>query len=838
MVRKKGKPYYIAACFDTETTNIKGDVPSDTRAICICYMFNDLRLKRLKDYEPGKDDKVSFLRTEKEAQDFIDKIVEWGEKSYVVPVICAYNLMFDLQTLMYDLNQRYEMKVNAQSSTNVYTLDLLVEEQIVLRFWDTYHLEMRGLAAMGETCGLEKAKGDWDYSLVRTSQTPLTDEEIHYATRDVQVIPAYLKYLLNANEWLDEHDLGCKVLTKTSLVRQMAQKRIGRLRINKRNGKNLTLEHAFENMCKRQLPDDYESYAIRKACFRGGFTFTAGKFASEVVENVVSMDVTSMHHAFINGRYIPVDFDKDDERILNKCIKNVLSKSVEDVLENYHKPFICAFHAEIYFENIRLKKGSCFDEWQIGLIPMGKFRTILPKGADYGLDERARFGEELIRRAGFHDRCIDPIFAFGKLYSAESCVLYVTELELWCLAQVYEWDFIRAIRGESTIKWSKPPDYVTLQSNNLFEMKNDAKIINKNYHQGESYKLEIPNTIPNGIADSLRNGTCDEGFFESYYNSTVKGMFNGIYGTMAQDVFKPIYSIADGELYVNCESAVCEENFEDKKPKRCKVLYTYGMRIVGGSRMHLVIAMLLLYEKFGNRIGITGGDTDSIKMQVAYDVTNDELLESLEPLHNAVEKAIDYSMQRVRELYPDIASSLDHIGKFEIESCGGFERWKYHMEGWNKARISIAQDGNVHVTCAGLSRPIGAYHIESFIEDLLNLGYEPTELLPMILGYNVYVTHGLCFALEHKRPNTADVYEGYVTDYLGKTEKVVQKEAIALYETGRLLGDTNKRTNADNVNYLKSIGKEIYVGERWLQVKNGKPQIVDVNGLIYGVEND
>lgn len=831
-MRKTRKLYHIAACFDTETTNIKGKRPSDTRAICILYIFNDLRMKNLKLYEPGKDDNVSFLRYEEEAQEYIDKMVEWGKEAKVIPVICAYNLMFDMQTLMYGLSKRYEMQVNAQSSTNVYTLDLLEENNVVLRFWDTYHLEMRGLSAMGETCGLEKAKGDWDYSLVRTCETPLTDEEKFYATRDVQVIPAYLKYLLNANEWLKQYELGCKVLTKTSLVRRMAVLKIGQIKVPKRNGKLLSLERAFEAMCKRQLPRNYESYGIRKACFRGGFTFTSAKYANEVVENVVSMDVTSMHHAFINGRYVPVDFDKDRKEILNKCIENVLSKTTEDVLNRYHQPFVCAFHMEIYFENLRLKKGSCFEEWQIGLIPMGKFRTVLPKGAEYGLDEKARLGEELLRREGFHDRCIDPIFAFGKLYSASSCVLFLTELELWCIAQVYDWNFIDAVRGESTVKWNKPPDYVTLQSNNLFEMKNDAKIINKRYRQGKPYEYEIPKTIPKGIGKSLRDGTCDSAFFESYYNSTVKGMFNGIYGTMAQDVFKPSYTVQNGELFVDRESAVTESNFEEKKPRRCKVLYTYGIRIVGGSRMHLVIAMQLLYEHFGSRISVTGGDTDSLKIRVDEDVTNEELLKALEPLHEAVEEAIDFTMTRVREMHPDLASDLEHIGKFEIEDCGGYPRWKYHMEAWNKARISISEENKVHVTCAGLSRPINAYHIEDFISELLE-DYEPDDLLPMVLGYNVYVTHALSFALEHKRPDIDSIYEGDVVDYLGNKIHVCQNEAVALYESGRLLGDTNKRTNADNVNYLKSLGKFVYTGERWLQLDGRKPQIVDVEGVLY-----
>lgn len=836
MVRKR-KYYSIAASFDTETTNLvvktNGKVNVDeTKAICILYIFNDLRNVDLRRYEPWKNDNVLFMRYDTEVYEYIESLIDWGKNNKVIPIICAYNLMFDMQTLMYELNERYDMVTNAQSSTNVYTLDLVEENETVLRFWDTYHLEMRGLAAMGETCGLEKAKGDWDYSLIRTSETPLTEEEKFYATRDVQVIPAYLRYLLNANEWLRQEDLGYKVLTKTSLVRQMAQKQIGKIKINKSNNKQISLLRAFENMCRRQLPRNYDSYAIRKACFRGGFTFTSAKYANEVVENVVSMDVTSMHHAFINGRYVPVDFDFDSHDILQKCIENILSKNVADVLENYDRPFVCAFHMEIYFENIRLKKGSCFDKWKIGLIPMGKFRIVIPKEADYGCNERDRLGEEILRRKGYHDKCINPTFAFGKLYEADSCVLFLTELELWCISQVYEWDYIEGIKGESTVKFNKPPDYVTLQSNMLFEMKNDAKIINKNYKQGTPYELDIPNTIPIGIAMQLRNGVCDDGFFESYYNSTVKGMFNGIYGTMAQDVFKPKYSVSDGELFVDIDTTTTESNYIDKIPKNCKVLYTYGMRIVGGSRMHLVIAMQLLYKKFGRKISITGGDTDSLKIRVDKDVTNEQLLEALKPLHDATEKAIDFTMQRVRELYPDIASNLNHIGKFEIEDCGGYERWKYHFEAWNKARISISEENKVHVTCAGLSRPIGYYHIEDFLSELLDY-YKPEELLPMVLGYNVYVTHDLCFALEHKKPKANDFFEGKVIDYLGNEYEVNQRETIALYESGRMLGDTTKRTNSDNVKYLRSLGKYVYTGERWLTLDEGEPKIIDVEGVLY-----
>ena len=288
----KRSKFTIAAVYDTETTNVgEGE---ETRAFPILFIDNDIRDIDLFNYEPDTDDKVNFYRYESEMQDRIDEYVKWGLVCKMVPVICAYNLMFDLQPLMEELDKRYDIRANAQSSTNVYTVDLYEQDtdNILLRFWDTYHLEMRGLRAMGETCGIAKATGDWDYSLVRTPETPLTEEELFYAKRDVQVIPAYLRYLLHANEWMQQKDLGVRVITKTSIVRQMARRNIAQIKVDKKNGKKITLDKTFIELCNKELPRTFGSYALRKACFRGGWTFTAASTALDVVRNVASLDVT------------------------------------------------------------------------------------------------------------------------------------------------------------------------------------------------------------------------------------------------------------------------------------------------------------------------------------------------------------------------------------------------------------------------------------------------------------------------------------------------------------------------------------------------------------------
>lgn len=828
---KARKEYRVAAIFDTETTNIGEG--AETRAYPILYIFNDLRDIPLESYDPVSDD-VRFYRHTFEALAYIDDLITYGRAHGYVPIIAAYNLMFDMQTLMLELAQSYTIEVNAQTATSVYTLDLCVDGDVVCRFWDTFYIEMGGLRAMGETCGLPKAVGDWDYSLVRTPETPLTEEELFYARRDVQVIPQYLQWLLRANHWLTSDMLGCRVLTKTSLVRQMARREIGGRRVMLQGGKKITLQRAFEMTCNQEFPKSYESYALRKACFRGGLTFTSAKTASVVVDNVASLDVTSMHHAFINGRRLPVKFAVAPPEILQIACERIVNTPLEDVLRNYSDPFRTGLHVAISFTNLRLRVNTCFADWGIAICPRSKFVRTLQADTDYSNNERAKTQENSIRAHGYVDSAVNPTFAFGKLYRADACILHVNEIELWNVAQAYEFDEMHVLYGEATAKTIVPPDYVTLQSNMLFARKTDVKNLIKHYTEGVPYAGDIPESIPEGIARDARAGTLSVKFLQSYYGSTVKGQFNGIYGTQAQDVMKADYRVTEtGELEVDKATVCTPENFAKKRPKTPRVLYTYGMRIVAGSRMHLVIAMMLIYRRFGNRVTVTGGDTDSLKISCADDVADAELLDALEPLHAAIENAINLTMRRVRNTAPDMASTLDHIGKFEVEDCGGATRYAEHVELWNKARVSLDMSGRVHVTCAGLPRPDGVYTIEDCIEDIMCMGHGFAETVRLALGYDVLVDYEICHTLQRNRPHVWDRYVGTVTDYRGATCHVDAPEAIALYPSGRWLGESDKQANGENLSYMARIyNKHVETTPRELIVRDGKPMIVSIDGEI------
>ena len=478
-MRQNRTSYRIAASYDTETTNLVKD--NDHVAICILYIFADLLDIDLRAYEQG-DEKINFYRTENEAIGYIQRLVDKGLNNGFVPIICAYNLMFDMQTLMESLSFLYNMKVNAQSGTNVYTLDLLQDDKVVLRFWDTFHLEMRGLRAMGETCGLPKAVGDWDYTLIRSNNTELTEKELYYAGRDVQVIPAYLRYLLQANEWLTEDMLGNIVLTKTSIVRQMSKNVLGELKMN---GHRNSIFYEFKKLCYFENPKNYLSYALRKACFRGGLTFTAANNANKLWHDVCSLDVTSMHHTFINGRMVPVKFKYDKYNMLCDICKDVLNTSVDDVLTAYEKPFSYAFHARIEFTNLRLKKGTIFEKAGIAILPQAKFRKVFTRDETNEFEEDKNIAEDMVRKFGFYEMCKNPVFAYGKLMSADICWLHLNEIELWCLGQVYDFDDMKVLFGEYTTKFINPPAYISLQSNMLFETKSEVKHILKEFNEME-----------------------------------------------------------------------------------------------------------------------------------------------------------------------------------------------------------------------------------------------------------------------------------------------------------------------------------------------------------------
>ena len=539
--------FRVVGSLDTETT-------STGRGSFVCL----LQLRTWKSLK-GKGKTVFYSKPE----ELVDALPMGGDPT---PIIAVYNLSFDFMSLEpVFLEQGYQLEPFGPTTSPFY-IDILKDNETVLRFWEVSRLCPQGLAVMGELAGLPKLTGEWDYSLYREPGTQLTKEEKAYAERDTEVIQAYLLYLLRANNFIKEADLGTRLLTQTGLVRLFGERVVGRKELR-----------AFRAAAAQEEPENEGNYRLRKACFRAGLTFTGGKNAGHVFENVISIDTVSMHHGFILGRLVPRGFHAVEPAILGRALATIFEMPVEEVLANYERPFGTAIHARVRFKNLKIKENSVFAEQGIGTLARGKFTHQVIYDWEDGASSAD--AENRNRSKGFLDQGSKMKFEFGKLVSAQEATIFLTELEAWVMAQVYSWDDFEVLEGELTTRFQVPSTYVLELDKHLYTNKSEMKRFLKGDDEAK---------VPQAIKEAPRSVQ------EGYYLRTSKGMFNSVFGLVAMDSHK------------------FETDFS--KTKNPSSWYAMGMRIAGGSRVHLVVAMLLLNQKFTGRFQILGGDTDSIKI--------------------------------------------------------------------------------------------------------------------------------------------------------------------------------------------------------------------------------
>lgn len=686
--------FRVVGSLDTETT-------STGRGAFVCL----LQLRTWKTLK-GRG-KTVFYSTPEE---LVESLPMGGEPT---PIIAVYNLQFDFVSIEpVFLEQGYQLE-SFGPKTNPFYIDIVQDGQTILRFWEVSRLCPQGLAVMGELAGLPKLEGEWDYSKYREPGDTLSEEEKSYAVRDTEVIQAYLKYLLRANNFVKESDLGTRLLTQTGLVRLFGERVVGRKELR-----------AFRAAAAQEEPENEGAYRLRKACFRAGLTFTGGKNAGRIFENVTSIDTVSMHHGFILGRLVPRGFHSVEPKVVERALENIFETPVEEVLDQYEQPFGTAVHARVKFTNLKLKPGSVFEEQGIGTLARGKFtQQVIYDWEDATSSESA---ENRNRRAGYLDRGVGLKFEFGKLVEAKEAIIFLTELEAWVMAQVYEWDSFEVLEGELTTRFQAPPTYVLELDEALYNNKRAMKSFLKGEEAAD---------VPQAIKSAPRSVQ------EGYYRSTSKAMFNSVFGMTAMDSHK----------------------FEDgfSKSKNPSSWYSMGMRIAGGSRVHLVIAMLLINEKFNGQFQILGGDTDSIKIS---SLTNDQIQTALQPLHDAITTAINKTLTSAG-IDP---SQFAGIGTFESEGTAELE-----VEVFNKNRIAWNGD-QFELTAAGIPTPPNKPNLESALTSLAKK-YGPRRVMNEIYGPNLEVDQTLSCFLFPVRPTSRTV-GGFAA-------------ATSLIPTPRLLGD-------------------------------------------------
>lgn len=811
---KKGyiKPYRIVAAYDSETTNISR-LGAEVRAFPIVHQIGyitDVDISEITADNVESLVSIDMVRRTYELYDLLDELILAGSAMQFVPVVMVHNLGFDMQGLSAWLSEK-EVKVLAKSTTKPITLTALDDNgSPSLVLWDTLGFFGKPLETMGSECGYPKLVGAWDYHLIRTPETPLTPREVEYAEHDIYTLFCYLGYYLRSNPLIKEDDLAKSVMTKTGAVRAKRKALFDGKR-GKGTRQNVGRFWHYENKVNKPQTDDF-LYTMQ-AVTRGGLTFCASRTASvpymlKYSEYVIAgYDATSQHPAQMVSHFYPEKFLEADMSVLALDIELVRMTTINDLLERWERPFPVAFNACIRFKNLRMKPGTVFEK--NGISPLAWARTQnIPFEADDENQSATEFKNDM-QKKGYKDRATGGKNMFGKLFEAREADLWLTELGLWEVCQVFDWDSAEPISGYSTMKYARPTDMSMLSVMYFYEQKDIFKEFKDSYENREEIKdVELLyKSVPKSLAEQMESGEASDVDVKAYYQ-LVKADLNALFGIEATNEAKQ-------DMYLGDEGIELAEvrGIEDL-PKSPKAWYQYGQRIVGWSRIAQIVVMMLAD---GIVESIINGDTDSIKTLIRRDRVT-ELDEKLLTFGKAIDRARERVTQRIRRQYPSSYVEMPKIGYYERE----FEVDNF-CASWNKSYCIQKYDKKIgkmrfDFVVAGINtearyRADNDEYFNNSYNDLADYLYEHgwkfDEICNLLLGYNVTIGASIIKNNGRKIPKWGNHFVEEVTDYQGVTAFVEEPAALALYAASKTIGNIENEDNLINCRIAKENNPQI-----------------------------
>ena len=255
--RRRGKRYYVnlTATLDIETTNTEEDGFAYSFAMNI----------------GGVNMVVRYIE---ELEEVIDGLIDsWslGGSDYLS--IYIHNLGYEYQYMAQILHEDWTIK-NALYTKARQALYLRFGNGIEFR--DSLKLFQKSLAGATKGCKHPKLKGDLDYSVYRTPDTPLIQQEFDYIVNDVQGLYEAIERLKA------EHDYNAATipLTNTSMVIEEVNRHL----------------HTGEvQRAMRALSLGKHELELAYHCMAGGDTHGTRWRASRTYDNCNSYDLKSAH---------------------------------------------------------------------------------------------------------------------------------------------------------------------------------------------------------------------------------------------------------------------------------------------------------------------------------------------------------------------------------------------------------------------------------------------------------------------------------------------------------------------------------------------------------------
>lgn len=254
----------------------------------------------------------------------------WEEFLYAIDmVIKYYNLDLDKRLIVYIHNFSYEFQFirNHFEWEKIFSLEVRKPLYAItkngIEFRCSYLLSGYSLEKLGDNLTkykVSKMVGDLDYSLIRHSQTILTDKEWGYILNDGLVVMAHIQEEIER--------LGSITnlpLTKTGYVRNLCRERC--LKGNDRWRYSKIMKYSTL---------DVNTYKLSKRTYTGGFTHANINYVDKLIENVHSFDFSSSYPSVMLSEVYPMGEPK------------FVEIGSEEEFHKYLKAYCCMFDCTFY----------------------------------------------------------------------------------------------------------------------------------------------------------------------------------------------------------------------------------------------------------------------------------------------------------------------------------------------------------------------------------------------------------------------------------------------------------------------------------------------------------
>lgn len=319
-------------------------------------------------------------------------------------------------------------------------------------------------------------------------------------------------------------------------------------------------------------------------------------------------------------------------------------------------------------------------------------------------------------------KMVKPVINNGRVYDAEMIQTTITDVDFNIIEKVYEWDKISIANVRGFVKAYLPKSIIE-SILNLYQDKTTLK----------------------GV----------EGKEVEYLLS--KGMLNSVYGMCVTDVVKDEHVFNDtwGIERVDVDEKIDEYN----KSKNRFLFYPWGIWVTAYARRNLWTAILNIGDDY------IYSDTDSIKM-----LNFDSHKEYVEKYNKHIGKKLADMMEHYK-LNVELLAPKTIQGKAKPLGIWEFEGNYSHFKTLGAKRYLVKENGEFHLTVAGLSKKNGITH-------MVNICGGDTEQVFNIFNDDLYIPANKTGKMTHTYIDTEK--EMFVLDYDGVQERVLTLSGIHL----------------------------------------------------------